>query len=174
MASYPFDKASSWGPYQGELRSLLTEYKFRGSRRLDSPLAELLAETFEREFSDAGVNGLVPVPIHPRRIRDRGFDHTLALVRKLAPKLALPIEQPVKRIRNTAPQYGLDPAARRRNLKGAFALTADLNLSEARLLLVDDILTTGTTAGELSGLLKRGGCQWTGVLTVARVSVRFS
>jgi predicted amidophosphoribosyltransferase len=80
----------------------------------------------------------------------------------------------VKRIRNTPPQYGLDPAARRRNLKGAFTLTSDQNLSESRFVLIDDILTTGTTAGELSGLLKRAGCQWMGVLTVARVSVRRS
>jgi ComF family protein len=173
VETYPFDKAASWGPYEGALRRILWHYKFRGGRRLDAPLAELLLETFVAEFHDAGVTGLVPVPIHARRIRERGFDQTLALARKLSRMLGLPVEQPVRRVRNTRPLYGLDPVSRRRSLKGAFSLVPDARLTGCRYLVVDDILTTGTTAAELASLLKRGRCEWVGVLTVARTSVRY-
>jgi len=155
------------------LRKILWHYKFRGSRRLDSPLAELLRESFVAEFHDARVTGLVPVPIHARRIRERGFDQTLALARKLSGMVDVPVEPSVRRVRNTRPLYGLDPVSRRKSLKGAFSLVPEAKLTGCRYLVVDDIMTTGTTAAELASLLKREGCEWVGVLTVARTSVRY-
>ncbi len=165
-----FDSARAWGPYRGELRKLLHAFKFQGLQRLAHPLAELLQDRSGWPSPGAGPDWLIPIPSHPRRVRQRGFNPPELLGRLLARRLALPLFAHVRRTRHTAPQTGLTEAGRRRNLTGAFRVRRPELLKGKRVVLVDDILTTGTTANELARALKEAAAvQWIEVLTVARV-----
>jgi ComF family protein len=166
----PFDKARAWGLYGDLLRKTIHHFKFEGLRHLDIPLGNLLAEVFNEHFSEEHPEILVPIPIHPRRHRERGYDQTLLLARRLSRLCGLPIDRSTHRCRHTSPQFGLNLGARRSNLRGAFSIDPGHQLTGRRILIVDDVMTTGTTVGELGKLIKRSARpEWLGVLTVARV-----
>jgi len=106
---------------------------------------------------------VVPMPLHPERLRQRGFNQSMEIARRLARRLHLPLlPQALQRQRATPPQAGLDHRQRRRNVRGAFVCAADL---EGRaILLVDDVMTTGATADECARVLRLHGA---GPVTVA-------
>ncbi len=163
----PFDWARGWGWFEGDLRRLVHAFKFGGTRRLADPLSGLLAEVVRRA-PEPDVDRVVAVPCHPRRRRRRGFDQARLLGEQLARRLELPHYRGVRRTRPTRPQPGLGRAERRRNLRGAFALRGAKQLRGSRVLLVDDVMTSGATVEELSGLLREAGCRSVGVAVVAR------
>ena len=165
-----FDSARAWGPYRGDLRKLLHAFKFQGLRRLAHPLAGLLEDRACWPSPGARPDWLIPIPSHPRRVRQRGFNPPGLLGRLLARRLALPLFTHVCRTRHTAPQTGLTEVDRRHNLTGAFRVSRPELLEGKRVVLLDDILTTGTTASELALTLKESvAVQWIEVLTLARV-----
>ena len=109
------------------------------------------------------------MPLHPRRVAERGFHPTLALARVLAAELRIPVFRGLKRVRHTPPQFGLGCEDRSRNVAGAFILENVEDLAERHLLLVDDVLTTGSTVNEVCRLLRRKSeVGQIMVLTVAR------
>jgi ComF family protein len=140
--------------------------RLRGARavpELGRPLGRLIAD---RGLSRAEV--VTPVPLHPRRLRARGFNQAalLALGASAAgPRLA----HLLVRVRDTPPQTGLGREARRRNVRGAFALARRAEVRGLRVTLVDDVLTTGATAEACAEVLLAGGAKTVEVLTVARV-----
>ncbi|HSR52219.1 MAG TPA: ComF family protein [Acidobacteriota bacterium] len=160
-----FHKACAFGLYQGPLRRLIRAYKFSGLRRLAHPLAELLEAAYRREALEA--SRLAWVPSHPRRVRERGFDHMGCLAQALAQRCRLPLLGGFQRVRHTPAQSGLSRSQRRRNLKGAFRMAPEA--LEGPVLLVDDIFTTGATLEEASSTLLRAGASAVEVVTVARV-----
>ncbi len=165
-----FDRARAWGLYGGALREVIHQFKFEGLRHLSLPLGELLAQTFQEQFSEDTPELLVPVPLHPHRYRERGYDQTMLLARRLSALVGLPVDRSIRRARHTAPQFGLDLSSRRRNLRGAFSLQRGHPLEDRRIVIVDDVMTSGTTVEELGRELRRSGrVAWIGVLTVARV-----
>lgn len=110
---------------------------------------------------------LVPMPLHARRLADRGFNQAVEIARLLARASGLPMELArVKRVRDTPAQATLDREERLRSPRGAF--DCDLVLAGARVLVVDDVMTTGATLDELARCLKRQGAGWVGNLVVAR------
>jgi len=124
---------------------------------------------------------LVPVPLHPLRERERGFNQAAALTLGLSLELARRAEAPparvetrcLRRIRATVPQTGLSPAARQENVRGVFVV-ASLELVRGReVILVDDVMTTGATLSACAGALKRAGAQRVLAMTLARASPRF-
>ena len=137
--------------------------------RLAAPLSEFLRQCQEQYFSD--IDWIVPVPLHPKRVRQRGFDQTLLLATSLSHQACIPLLQCVRRRRNTAPQFGLDHAGRQRNVKGAFELRKRHALEGRKVLIIDDVMTTGATVEEISRvLLHDSELREVQVLTVARVS----
>jgi ComF family protein len=166
-----YDEARSWGLYEAELRRVIQAFKFDGHLRLAEPLSDLLRQCQE-EYSSAA-DCIVPVPLHPKRRRERGFDQTLLLARSLSAKMRVPLLRCVRRRRNTVPQFGLNHRERRRNIKGAFELTSRQEVEGSRILIVDDVMTTGATVEEICRVLKRANPEAIGVLTVARVSKVF-
>jgi ComF family protein len=140
------------------------------ARRLEylPVLQSWLQEPHCREVAH-GAEVIVPVPLHPRRLRERGFNQALLLAQALPGDL---LRSTLVRTRYTKPQTGLDPRARRENVHGAFAVTRPRDIRGKTVLLVDDVYTTGATVGECARTLLAAGAQKLLVLTVARVGPR--
>ena len=110
---------------------------------------------------------IVPVPLHPKRLKQRGFNQALLLARAF-PEVPLGREA-VVRVRHTVPQVELKPKERRDNVKGAFAVPDPALVKGKNVLLLDDVYTTGATVRECAKVLRRAGARRVDVLTVARV-----
>jgi len=147
---FEFDFARASGPYEGRLRDVIRHYKFDGHRRLAAPLGQRLLDTFRVIDFVFEPDWIVPVPLHPKRRLQRGFDQTLLLAQLLARELRVPVFDGVRRVRDTKPQFGLDSQERRKNLRDAFDLDQDRWKAGSSLLIVDDVMTTGTTVDEMS------------------------
>ena len=164
-----FGKARACGVYEKSFRSLIHLLKYRSRMQLVRPFSELLLETFQRHWAENEVDLAVPVPLHSKRLRQRGFNQAFVLVRTWKRQLGLDIdESALKRVRMTAPQTGLGKKSRLENLKGAFAVGNANRISGKRVLLIDDVYTTGTTADACVGALLKAGAGRVDVLTLAR------
>ena len=151
-------------------REALHAFKFGGRRALAAPLAELLAELGLGALPGAAPDLLVPVPLHAHRERERGYNQSALLAKRLGQVWGVPVApDALGRATATAPQTDLDAAARRQNVRGAFVVRRPELIVGRHVLLVDDILTTGATVGECARCLTRAGAAAVGVLTVARV-----
>jgi ComF family protein len=111
---------------------------------------------------------LVPVPLHPARLRERRFNQSDALAEWVARRLDLKVERPLRRQRHTITQTHFDRKQRMRNLRGAFALRHNAGVKDKSFLLVDDVLTTGSTLDECARVLLAGGARSVRAITVAR------
>ena len=165
-----FDYARSAARYEDVMREALHALKFRGRRGLSAPLGALLVEAMEGRLP-AGVPALlVPVPLHPRRERERGFNQASLLARRVGLAWGVPVGGDVLvRVVATPSQTELDAPARRANVRAAFRLRRPELIAGRHVLLVDDILTTGATLSECARCLREGGAATVGALTVARV-----
>ena len=165
----PLPRCRSWGLYEGRLRDLIHLYKFRSARALAWPLSDCLFECLQKHFADLEFKGLVPVPSHPGRIRARGFDAVGLMARRLSRKCRVPVANALARVRATRPQFGLNGPARVRNLRGAFRMKRGEQLPIGNLLVLDDVLTTGTTISELASVIAaQRGVREVCALTLAR------
>lgn len=154
--------------YAFPIDSALKAMKF-GRQLVYAPaLAELLLPTFNAFFADSDV--LVPVPLHRRRHIMRGFNQSTEICRTLARHTGRPVSKQAIRRRYTETQSGLTARERRRNLLDAFKVRGTLTGSQP--LIVDDVITTGTTSETLARALLAAGAVRVGVLTVARSTVR--
>jgi len=168
-----YDGARSAGVHCATLRTAVLHYKFDNRRRLQGPLARLLADRLEAEPGPphglplGQVDALVPIPLHPRRRQWRGFDQALLLTIELARMTGLPLVVGLARTRATTPQIHLAPQEREQNMRGAFAPLGRV-LEGRRVLLIDDVYTTGATANQAAKAAKEGGAVAAYVLTVSR------
>jgi ComF family protein len=157
-----------WAPfaYAWPLSHLLLSYKSGGRSALVRPLAGLLVEHLP-EAATFGVDRVVPVPLHPRRLAERGFNQAEQLARPLCRRRGLRLDlTSARRTLPTPRQQGLQRRARQTNLQDAFAV--DTDLSGLRVLLVDDVMTTGATLNMLARQIRRAGAGWVGAIAVAR------
>ncbi len=138
------------GPAGGMVRNL----KYRGVWRLAEPMGRHMARAFEA-IQPTGADCLIPVPMHARRLRERGFNHAEALAREASKHMELPVLDALERVRNTRQQARLPAPERRTNMDGAFALKADV--AGRRVVLVDDVCTTGATARACAAALLADG-----------------
>ena len=152
--------------YAPPLDRLLTGLKFNARLAHARLLATLLRDTLGNPGPEAP-DRLVPVPLHPARLRERGFNQALELARPLARSLDIPLDPGLLvRTRASAPQSGLQRSLRRANVRGAFAVA---HPPAARYVaVIDDVLTTGHTASEIATTLKRAGVARVEVWVVAR------
>ena len=161
--------ARSFGYYTAELSSLIQGMKFSGRRNLAGLLAPLLADTFYDTWGREEFDILAPVPLHPARRRDRGYNQSELLACSLARQISLPFKKDALiRTRPTLPQVGLTDTQRLDNVRGAFKCADPRKVSNKRVLLIDDVMTTGATAASAAQALIEGGALRVSVLTVAR------
>jgi ComF family protein len=169
----PFHMARAAFVYDRSLVDVIHCFKYKRKTQLARPLGVLLFEAFERYWGRAPVDVVLPVPLHRRRLKERGFNQALLLVRRWPARPGMP-KVPVdtdvlRRARATAPQAGLGRRGRQANISGAFALRHPERVVDRHILLVDDVITTGATAGECARLLLENGAARVDVLALARV-----
>lgn len=160
-----FDEVYTFGAYDGTLRKLIHVFKFEGVQTLSQPLGRYLARVLPR---DLYFDVIVPMPLHWRRRWQRGFNQSELLAREIARRWNAPAERAVRRKKATAPQAGLTSAQRRKNVSGAFEVKRGKRLDGKRILLIDDVLTTGATASACARALKRAGAARVTFLALAR------
>lgn len=177
-----FDFARSYGLYSDHLRAAVLLLKFRRRERLAGRLGELLASVWEVVQESSAVDPiLAPVPLHPSRERERGFNQATLLAHGLRRRLARISKASAPRIetrclrrtRPTAPQTGLSLRARLENVRGVFEVASPERIRGLDVVLVDDVMTTGATVSACAGALKRAGARRVLALTLARATPQF-
>jgi len=164
----PFARARAAAIYEEDGPSGQAIKRFKYNRRLDMlPVMQYwLRRPLCQELAGAA-DLIAPVPLHPRRLKQRGFNQSLLLAQAF-PGVRLEREL-LTRVRHTPPQTGLNPKERRDNVKGAFNVPRPDLVKGKNVLLVDDVFTTGATVRECARVLRKAGAQQVDVLTVARV-----
>jgi ComF family protein len=165
-----FTRARSVILYQGAMADVIRSFKY-GDNRAALAVFAALKETLPhlRAMREPGL--ILPVPLHRERLQQRGFNQALILARTFFPDLKSRIETTaLVRTRRTAAQTGLSGAARRKNIQGAFK-AVEAKVAGRRILLIDDVFTTGTTVNECAQVLCRAGAREVQVLTLARAEL---
>jgi len=174
---YPpnFDRAVSYGEYDSGLRDLIHLLKYAGVPPAAKPLGKLLAKSIEQLRLENIAAVVVPVPLHSSKRRDRRFNQSeliaRAALKQLPPQLQLG-HVVLARERATRSQVGLDREARIQNMHGAFRVMAPQRIKGRTVIVVDDVMTTGTTVSECARVLKRAGADRVFAATVARTLKR--
>jgi ComF family protein len=137
--------------YEDVAREAVHALKFNGRHAISGLLARLMAAT----AGQAGATAVAAVPLHPSRRRERGYDQARMLASRVARELAIPYVPALHRVRRTQQQALLDHGAREANVAGAFACTT--SMEGGKVLLVDDVTTTGATLSEAARALKEAG-----------------
>ncbi len=163
-----FGSARALGLYEGPIREAIHLLKYHGKSFLAKPLIGLLDKGYQ--FIDYGLYDLlVPVPLHPKRLRERGFNQALILGRCIGRREGVSCMGSVlKKARWSSPQIDLSPKEREKNVKGCFSVAAPEAIRGKRILLIDDVMTTGSTVNECAGELLEAGAGEVDVFTLAR------
>ncbi|MEE8430458.1 MAG: ComF family protein [Candidatus Desulfatibia sp.] len=172
-----FGMARSLGAYERALMAVIHRMKYAGKVQVARPLGKLLFFAFIRYWGISRIDLVIPVPLHASKIRKRGFNQSFLLVRGWASMAeALKIELPFIKVdgrifirkRWTEPQTGLDKKKRLKNIKNAFGVSESAKMEGKRILLVDDVYTTGATVNECAKVLLGAGARRVDVLTLAQ------
>lgn len=164
----PYDRARYALYYQGAVREALVRFKFAGALHIAFPLSQILSEAFRRHFQLVDLDFMVPVPIHRTRLIHRGFNQVVELAKRLSRDTGIPLDRTsLKKIKDTPPQVGLPRTARVRNLRGSFGIHHSNRIRGRKVLLVDDVATTGSTIAEAARTLMRGGAARVDALVLA-------
>lgn len=165
----PYAISRSLGLYEGTLLKAIHLFKYRGRIGIGEVLGGMLADFAGGQWEMGAFSVVIPVPLHRKRLRERGFNQALILAREVAKRFSLPLEfRALSRDVFTAPQVGLGREERSQNVRKAFALRKPHAIAGQRVLLVDDVTTTGSTVSECAAVLKKGEAEAVAVLTLAR------
>ena len=164
-----FDAAVSVYRSRGVVRNVIHDFKYGRQLHLRRLVGRWLSETLtDARLASRRFDLIVPVPLHPARQRERGFNQAELLALELRRECGLPIGKVLQRTRYTTTQTQFDRSERMENLRGAFRLRRGCNVRDLRMLLVDDVLTTGSTLSECASVLKKAGALSVHAATAAR------
>ncbi|QTA83990.1 phosphoribosyltransferase domain-containing protein [Desulfonema limicola] len=172
-----FGIARSFGIYDGLFKEVIHAFKYRRKIQLGKPLGILLFCTFIKHWDPKDADIILPVPLHLKKLRQRTFNQTFLLIKdwhKIAEKLntdisGIEIKRGIlKKIRHTDPLAGMNTKERMTNVKNSFLVRSPLKIKDKRIILVDDVLTTGATAGECIKVLMDSGAGSVDILTLGR------
>jgi ComF family protein len=151
--------------FDGTLREAIHSFKYSNLQDLAIPLGELMSDYWEKSPLPAEI--IVPVPLHPDRLRERGYNQATLLARELGKSIGLPVsENSLVRVRATRPQVDLNAQERKENVSDAFCCS-NMELKGKRVLLIDDVCTTGATLEACSIALRQVGALSVWALTLA-------
>jgi len=179
-----FDSARSYGVYAGKLRAAVLQLKFHGREHLGVRLGSLLLQSWralEADYAFREACLIIPVPLHPSRERERGFNQAELVARGFirtmrghagVSKIKLDARSVVRRL-STVPQSGLSLQRRSENVRRAFEVTSPRRVQGRDVILVDDVMTTGATASACAAALRGAGARRVVVLTLARATPQF-
>ncbi|SFL19005.1 ComF family protein [Halanaerobium salsuginis] len=172
----PFKLARSVFSYSGYAREILLEFKYGHRPDLAKPFADLLYLYYAEYLADKEIDFIIPVPMHGERKNYRGYNQAERLAAQLSQKTKLEYKDILQRVKNSLPLYTLTKKARKLELEGAFALKEEIKTDIFRgqnILVIDDIITTGTTAAEISHfILEIMQAENVYILTTASVPVK--
>jgi ComF family protein len=164
-----FDAAYSFGSFEGSLQKLIHLFKYAKVETLAGPLSRFLLKALPL---DQNFDLVIAMPMHWRKRWDRGFNQAELLAAPVAKRYGLRLSTNLRRRRYTKPQAGLNETERRDNLKNCFQVIRPGQVSGQRILLIDDVFTTGATLRAASEALKAAGARYVCALTLARVDRR--
>jgi ComF family protein len=165
----PYAVARSVGRYEKTLLTAIHRFKYRGKTGIGDLLSGIMADFAEKTWDMKVFSRILPVPLHRRRLRERGFNQAMILARGLSRRFNIPLDfTSLRRNLFTPPQVGLDRKQRLTNVQGAFTVTHPERIDGRRLLLVDDVFTTGSTLNECARVLIQAKAEAVAVLTMAR------
>jgi ComF family protein len=168
-----FTMARALGAYEGSLREAIHRWKYEGKTYLTPFFAEWMEEGLNRHWGPHSLDLLIPVPLHTQRLRERGFNQALLLVKELSRRTGIPYRKTIlQKKKPTIPQVNLSGTEREKGLRGAFQVIGKEELLGKSVLLVDDVYTTGATVNECSKVLLRGEAERVNVLTLAHAVKR--
>jgi ComF family protein len=164
-----FDQLRAPYLYHGGIMEAIHQMKYKGKPYLAESLGALLASFANDWLRDYGRCLMIPVPLHPQRLRERGYNQSLLIARAMVPLLGMDIDLlSLRRVKYTRSQTGLNSKERKRNVRGAFALERNKEFKGQSIILVDDVATTGHTMNECARVLKMAGCEKVLCLVLAR------
>jgi len=168
--SMVFARAIAAGRYEGVLKELILKFKYRREKVLADPLAQFLIERLRSEKEMlTEIDLVMPVPLHRKKLRERGFNQAELIAERISETFSLPLSaRNLIRRKNILPQVSLSRNQRLSNPKDAFGIKDEGEVKDKRVLIVDDVLTTGATATEIARLLKRAGAKRVYVAVIGR------
>ena len=168
--SYAVARSAAY--YHGPLTQAIWRFKYDGQMVLAQPLGELMADAISGggavDLDPETIDVVCPVPLHGARLRERGFNQSDLLAEAVAEGIGRPLRRLLVRTRPTLPQVGLPAESRPTNVRGAFEADLHEVIEAKRVLLIDDLFTTGATMAECARMLRRAGAEEVRVYTLAR------
>lgn len=176
-ASPTVDYTLSLFHYETPVDYMIGQLKFNHKLMYASILGDLLQKHINQHLDTVLPEVLIPVPLHKERLISRGFNQSLEIARVVSKSLSIPVNTSlVKRIKNTQAQMELDARTRQKNIRNCFEIdtnkTSNENTMLRHVVIIDDVVTTGSTVNELAKLLKKNGVEKVGVWSVARAVLR--
>lgn len=170
-----FTMARALGIYEGTLQKAIHDWKYKGKTDLTLFFGEWMKEGLNRYWNLLSFDLLIPVPLHPQRLRQRGFNQSLLLVKELNRHSGIPFQKALLlKEKPTPPQVDLKGVEREKALKGVFKVVGEEKLLEGKtILLIDDVYTTGATVNECAKILLKGGAKRVDVLTLAHTLKKY-
>jgi ComF family protein len=158
-----FSSVMIFGLYRGALRKAINLLKYHNVKRLSKPLADILLN-----INTPAIDGILPVPLHRKRLRHREFNQSALLARYVAHNLGVPlIIDCLIKMTDTLPQVGLTSKERKENISNAFGIQDNTLVKGKNIMLIDDVITTGATVRECSKILKKAGAHDIHVVALA-------
>ena len=166
-----YTKARAVGCFETVIMDAIHKFKYGRSISIGDSLGSFMAGFSFPDFDFSEYSMFIPVPLHIQRLRDRGFNQSLLLAKKMGTKYKLPVNfSLLKRCKFTLSQTGLNKAEREKNIKGAFVISDKKKVAGENIILIDDVYTTGATINECAKVLLKAGAQKVAVLTLSRVT----
>ncbi len=167
-----FTIARAVGYYEGSLREAIHRWKYEEKIYLTSFFGEQLEKVFRQYWSPQSIDLVIPVPLHSQRLKERGFNQSLLLVREFCRRTHLPyLKRGLQKRRPTIPQVLLNGEERERGVIGSFHIPKLEKIEGKVILLIDDVYTTGATVNECSKVLRKAGAKQVDVLTLAHATI---
>lgn len=170
MQKFPFiDKCVSPLYYKDKVRASVHQYKFGGCSAYSRRYAALMSDCVENNLDCRSIDVISWIPLSKKRLRQRGYDQARLLAEEIAAKTGLPCRQLLQKVKNNSAQsLTRDAKQRRKNVAGVYALDDGADVSGLRILLVDDVVTTGATMSEAARILRKAGAKSVFGVTLAR------